>query len=313
MKKRNLLWIAALFCLIAAGCKSADAQSESVVSVEELPIESIERETVSPEEIRDPELPDKEPYEELEIEILGDKGVITVGTTGAPYTELLTQARIQLAKEGWDLQIKRYDDYQKLSADVLEGTLDAHLFAHSTYIESYNDVNKTNLTSVAPVCYEVYGIYSKLNQDLTQISGSVIAIPQDATDKARTLLFMDDLEWIVLKEGVGMTAIEEDITENTLNIQFVEYTQETFLQVMEECDYCIAGADMAIAEGLEVKEAIRTEKPENVSASLYASLLVTTQEKAEDEKMQILVSALTSDETKAYAKETYKGAWDLIQ
>lgn len=316
MKKRVLLSVVLLLGLMLAGC--GDTESESTAHVEEIPIEMQEesrKEQNSPmtDSIEKGDLPaEKEPYEEIEVEVNGDKGVINVGTTGAPFTELLTQAKIQLAKEGWDLQIKEYDDYKKMNEDVSNGTLDAHLFAHQTYIDSYNDVNKTELAAVAPICYEVYGIYSELNEDLTKISGAVVGIPKDAPGNARALLYMDGLEWIVLKENVGMTAIAEDIEENTMNLQFVEYTQDTLTQVMSECDYCIIGGDMAIVEGLDTEEdVIRMETKDDVSAMTYTSLLVTTQEKISDNKLQSLAKALTSNETKEYVKEVYKGALEF--
>ena len=46
---------------------------------------------------------------------------------------------------------------------------------------------------------------------------------------------------------------------------------------------------------------------------LYSTLLVTTQDKVSDEKMLALVSALTSQETKDYAKEVYAGALDFMR
>ena len=318
MKKGLFLSAVLLLGLMATGCGEAD--SKSMVYVEEIPIETQENNAQEPSSLaedtvgREVVQNEKEPYEEIEVRVNGDKGVINVGTTGAPFTEVLTQAKIQLAQEGWDLQIQRYDDYQKLNEDVLGGTLDAHLFAHQTYIDSYNDVNTTELTVVAPICYEVYGVYSELNEDLTKISGSIVGIPQDAPGNARALLYMNDLEWIVLKENVGMTAVMEDIEENTMNLQFVEYTQDTLLQVIKECDYCIIGADMAIMEGLDIEEgAIRLETKDNSSAMLYSTLLVTTQDKVSDEKMLALVSALTSQETKDYAKEVYAGALDFMR
>lgn len=317
MKKRVLLPILAMFCMAFAGC--GNAESEKVLEVVEIPIEekfeSTESAVITESETSLAE-PEQESvvFEDIEVEVNGEKGTILVGTTGAPFTELLTQAKIKLAQDGWDLQIKYYDNYGQLNADVLSGALDAHLFAHQTYIDSYNDVNKTELVCVAPVCYEVYGIYSELNQDLTKVSGSKIALPAEAEKKARTLLFMQDLEWITLAGDGGMTAIMEDIEVNDMNLQFTEYTQETLADVMKDCDYFIAGADTAIVNGLDVEDdAIRTETKNSASAGIYATLLVTTQDKAEDIKMKTLADALASDTMKEYVSDTYKGALELMR
>lgn len=317
MKKSVFLQIMIICALIFAGC--GVTESENAVEVVEIPIEDSHEsaeETESMEEEKLSVVLEQESvvFEDIEVDVNGDKGTILVGTTGTPFTELLTQAKIRLARDGWDLQIKYYEDYEQLNQDVLNGVLDAHLFAHQTYIDSYNDVNKTQLVCVTPVCYEVYGVYSKLNTDLTQVTGSTVALPQEAEKKARALLFMHDMGWLVLAEGVGMTAIAEDIISNDNNLQFTEYTQETLASVMEESDYCIIGADTAIVSGLSVEDdAIRTETKNGLSAGIYATVLVTVADKAEDTKLQTLADALVSDEMKEYVSDTYEGALELIR
>ena len=319
MKKKVWVWIALIISLLISGC--ADAEVSEAVVVEELPIEQgndVEKIEGSEGSIQDYEevlVEEKEPYEDLKIEVNGNKGTIVVGTTGAPFTELLTQAKIQLASDGWDLQIHKYEDYQKLNEDVLNGTLDAHMFAHQTYLDSYNDVNLTNLTSVDAICYEVYGVYSKINQDLIKgLNGAAVGIPADDTSKARALLYMQDLGWIVLKEDVGMTAILDDIVENNKNLEFVEYTQDTLEQIVMDTDYCILGADQAIIAGFAIEEErLAYETSESESSKTFSTHLVTKEENIASEKMQVLVKALKSKDTKAYIEETYKGAYALMK
>lgn len=317
MKKRVFLPLLAVICIVIAGC--GKTEEETVLQVVEIPIEETFENTEStvntePDTISAEQEQESVGFEDVEVEVNGDKGTILVGTTGAPFTELLTQAKIMLAQDGWDLQIKYYDNYEQLNADVLNGTLDAHLFAHQTYVDSFNYVNKTELVSVAPVCYEVYGIYSELNQDLTKVTEATIALPDEAEKKARALLFMQDLGWITLAENVGMTAIMEDIEVNDKNLQFTEYTQDTLSDVMKECDYCIAGADTAIINGLDAEDdVIRTETKNSASAGVYATLLVATQDKAEDVKLKTLADVLASDAMKEYVSDTYKGALELMR
>ena len=316
MKRRYLLQTILISCIMFTGCNAAESEPAAVV--EEIPIETVAEteestESTEPEDIIAAIEQESTVFEDVEVEVKGENGTILVGTTGTPFTELLTQAKFQMAEEGWDLQIRYYDDYAKLTEDVLNAGLDAHLFAHQTYIDSYNDVNNTELVSVAPVCYEVYGIYSAGNEDLTKISGATVALPADEEKKARALLFMQDIGWITLKGDVGMTAILEDVEANDMNIQFTEYTMDTLAEALESNDYCIIGADTAIVGGLSVEDdAIRTETNGNASAGIYATILVTTQEKAEDAGLQLLAEVLTSDITAEYVADTYEGALQLF-
>ncbi len=319
MKKGYLLQVLLAGCIVFAGC--GPVEHETVAAVEEIPIEISTEEAESTESIEETEPKDyfaaieqeSTVFEDIEVEVKGEKGTIRVGTTGVPFTELLTQAKLQLAEDGWDLQIQYYDDYAKLSEDVLNSVLDAHLFAHQTYIDSYNDVNKTELVSVASVCYEVYGVYSKNRDDLAGITDATVALPAEAERKARALLFMHELGWITLKEDAGMTVILDDIEVNKRNLQFSEYTADTLAGALDENDYCIIGADTAIVGGLSVEDdAIRTEGKNSVSAGIYATVLVTTQEKAEDAGLKLLADALASDITAEYVADTYEGALELL-
>lgn len=313
MKKRNKMWLVSIMMgLVLSGCNGDDTAQSAVI--EELPIESEVSAATEDAEKTQIVMEEKEPYEEVEVEVNGNKGSIVVGTTGAPYTELLTQAKILLAKEGWDLQIKKYDDYEKMNQDVLSGILDAHLFAHQTYVDSYNDVNGTNLVAADEVCYEVYGVYSKINQDLTMLkSGSVIGIPADATRKAHALLFMQDMGWITLNENAGMTAIMEDIAENTKNLQFKEYDSDSLSQVLEEVAYCIIGGDMAIVADLDTEEGVIKEEVTGYeSVKTFTSLLVTTQENVQKDGVKALKDVLDTTEMQNYAEEYYEGAWRVL-
>lgn len=318
MKKRYLFRTILIMGLFFAGC--GNGEDGNVAVVQEIPIETtaeIAQETTEePADVPVLQMVEEEAFvfEDIEVEVNGDKGTVLIGTTGVPYTELLIQAKRQLAEDGWDLQIKFYEDYAQLNQDVLNGTLDAHLFAHRTYVKNYNEVNKTDLVDAVPVCYEVYGVYSKLNEDLTKISGATIALPADEEKKARALLFMHDLEWIVLKDGVGMTAIEEDIVENGKNLQFVEYTPESLEAVMGESDYSIIGADTAIVAGLDAEDdVIRAETDSDISAQTYVACLVTTQENAEAAGIKVVAEVFASAEMSEFVEDTYKGALELMK
>lgn len=318
MKKKNIFPIAAIaVMLLAVGCgkdaaKEALADQTEIIETQEISGGYEDSEESSQEENSIVELTTVEKEEEVIVE--GSNGVIRIGTTGVPYTELLTQAKLQLAKKGWDVQVEVYSDYEKINQDVLNGSLDAHLFAHQTYMDSYNDVNGTELTTAARISYEKYGIYSILNEDLTNIKADVtVGIPEDGTRQARALLFLQDTGYITLKENVGLTAIMDDIVDNPKNIKFVTYAQETAEEILQTTDYCIMGADQAILAGLEPhKEVLKEETASFNSAQSMAALLVTTAENAGSEGVRLLEDAIKSEETCKYVEDTYKGALGLF-
>ena len=52
--------------------------------------------------------------------------------------------------------------------------------------------------------------------------GITIAVPNDTTNEARALLLLEELGYITLKEGAGITATVRDIAENPYNLSFNE-------------------------------------------------------------------------------------------
>lgn len=316
MKRKLISMLFVMAALVFTGCGNKGENQSEVISTELAQAQ----ETSADEEntgddiiIEETQISQEDSQPEIIVE--GNNGTISIGTIGSPYNELLTQAKIILAKEGWDVQITTYSDYEQMNQELLEGKLDGHLFAHQTYLDSYNDVNGTSFISIAPVCFEKYGIYSVLNEDLTKITANVtVGIPQDNARKARALLFLEDLGYITLKEGVGLTAVLEDVAENSKNIQFVEYTMDTAEAVLAEADYCVMGADQAILAGLEPeKDVLKEETAQMNSAQSMAALLVTTQENAESEKLSLLIEALRSETVQKYVEDTYKGALGLYE
>ena len=318
MKKKNIYLTGLLAAvLLLAGCQKAgaeelDANADLASGSQEISILESDTEERSVEETTSANGAEKEAKEEIIVE--GNNGTIRIGTTGTPYLELLTQAKIQLAKNGWDVQVETYSDYEKINQDVLNGTLDAHLFAHQTYIDSYNDVNGTELTAAAVISFEKYGMYSKSNEDLSgEADGMTVGIPEDSTRQAKALLFLQDAGYISLAENVGLTAVLEDVVENSKNIQFVTYNMDTVQTVLAEADYCVMGADQAILAGLEPhKEVLKEETASFSSARSMASLLVTMPDKVESEGLRVLEDALKSAETREFVEDTYKGALGLF-
>ena len=59
-----------------------------------------------------------------------EKGTITVAASPTPHAEILEAAKPILAEQGWDLEIKVFDDYVLPNQVVDSGELDANYFQH---------------------------------------------------------------------------------------------------------------------------------------------------------------------------------------
>ena len=111
---------------------------------------------------------------------------LTVGASPAPHAEILEAAREVLASKGYDLKIVEYTDYVLPNNALDSGDLDANYFQHQPYLDSFNAQNGTELSGVAVIHYEPFGIYAGKSASLDAIpeKGTVL-VPNDLTNEAR--------------------------------------------------------------------------------------------------------------------------------
>ena len=144
---------------------------------------------------------------------------ITIAASPTPHAEILEQVKPILEEEGYELDIKVFEDYIMPNNVVDSGEMDANYFQHIPYLDDFNEKNGTDLVNAGGIHYEPFGIYPGTKSSLDELEeGDVIAVPNDTTNEARALLLLQDNGVIKLKEGAGLTATILDIEENPLNI-----------------------------------------------------------------------------------------------
>ena len=131
-----------------------------------------------------------------------------MGATPAPHQEILEQVVDTLAAQGITLEIVPYNDYNVPNTAVEEGEDDANFFQHVTYMENFNADKGTHLVNAGAIHYEPMGIYAGKSDSPENIAdGAVIAVPNDPTNEGRSLLLLQELGLITLKEDAGLEAL----------------------------------------------------------------------------------------------------------
>ena len=165
-----------------------------------------------------------------------DDKTITVAATSTPHAEILEVCKPLLEEKGYTLDIKVVSDYVTPNQFTEDGEVDANYFQHQPYLDSFNEENKTHLVSVAQIHYEPFAIYRGTVDSLAALpDGASIAVPNDTTNEARALQLLAAQGLITLKDGVGLTATKNDITDNPHNYDIKE--------IFVDGIFRIAGAD----------------------------------------------------------------------
>ncbi len=133
----------------------------------------------------------------------------------------------------------------------------------------------------------------------------LIAVPNDTTNEARALLLLQDLGYIKLKDGAGITATVADIAENPHGIEFKEVEAAQIPNIRQDVDYAIINSNYAIEAGIDpMKEALKMEG----SSSAYANILACKEGNENSDKIKALKAALESQQVADYITSTYNGA-----
>lgn len=132
-----------------------------------------------------------------------------------------------------------------------------------------------------------------------------IAIPNDTTNEARALLLLEDLGYIKLKDGAGITATPLDIEENTYNIEFKEVEAAQLPNTLKDVDYAVINSNYAIDAKLNpTKDALAVEG----SSSAYGNILAVKEGNENSDIIKALKAALESQKVADFIASEYDGA-----
>ena len=235
---------------------------------------------------------------------------ITVAASATPHAEILEQAVPLMEEKGYTLEVTIFDDYIMPNEVVESGEFDANYFQHIPYLDSFNEERGTHLVNAGGIHYEPFGIYPGTKASLDEIEeGDTIAVPNDTTNEARALLLLQDNGIITLKEGVGLEATVNDITENPYNVEIVELAAEQVARVAQETAFIVLNGNYALQAGYSVaSDAIAFETSDSEAAQTYVNVIAVKEGNEELDSIKALVEVLKSDEIKDYINTTYDGA-----
>lgn len=234
----------------------------------------------------------------------GDLVVLKVGATPNPHARILENIKDDLKAEGIDLQIVEFSDYVLPNIALNDGELDANFHQHQPYLDKLAEDKKLDLKSIAKIHIEPLGFYSKKIQEISALkNGATIAIPNDPSNGGRALILLNDNGLIKLKSASNLYATELDIVENPKKLKIKPVDAAMLPKVISDVDGAVINGNYALQAGMSAKEAIFLED----SRSPYANILVVRSVEIENPNLLKLKNALTSEKTKAFLEETYKG------
>lgn len=234
------------------------------------------------------------------------KQVLKIGATAVPHAEILEQVKPILAKDGIDLQITEFTDYNTPNLALGDKEIDANFFQHVPYMDEFAKAHNLPLVSVGGVHLEPMGLYSRQIKDLKDLpKGAKIAIPNDPTNGGRALLLLQKEGLITLKDSSNILSTVQDITSNPNGYQFVELEAAQVPRSLDDVALAAINTNYALNAGLTPgKDALAIESKD----SPYVNIVTVLKGNESDPRIKKLMEALHSPEIKKFIQDKYQGA-----
>lgn len=155
-------------------------------------------------------------------------------------------------------------------------------------------------------CLPDCGLFQKIKSLDELQDGSQVAIPNDPTNLGRSLLLLQKVGLIKLKDGVGLLPTALDVIENPKNLKLVELEAPQLPRSLDDAQIALAVINTTYASQIGLtpaKDGIFVEDKD----SPYVNLIVTREDNKDAENVKKFVQAYQSDEVYEAANKVFNG------
>jgi D-methionine transport system substrate-binding protein len=234
---------------------------------------------------------------------------IIIGASPVPHAEILEKAKLILAKQGVDLEIKVFTDYVLPNLALSDKSLDANYFQHLPYLEDFSKEKNLSLASAGAIHFEPLGLYSAKIKSLKELKdGDKIAVPNDVTNEARSLILLQDNEILKLKDPKNLKSTKKDIASYKVKVEIVELEAAQIARSINSVSAIVLNGNYALEAKLSPDKAIVSERNNSVAAKTYGNIVAVRKGDEKRKEIITLIAVLKSAEIKKFIKEKYKGS-----
>jgi D-methionine transport system substrate-binding protein len=202
-----------------------------------------------------------------------DAREIVIGTSAGPYADQVRYGiKPILERQGYKVKVVEFNDYIQPNFALAEGALDANVFQHMVYLKKFSQDHKLALSELVTIPTAPIAIYSRRHRSLDEArAGATVALPNDPTNQARALVMLEQLGWIRLRPNTDpVKASEKDIAQNLRGVKLLPLEAAQLPRALQDADYAFVNGNYALASGLKLTDALRTEKISRNYANLVA-------------------------------------------
>jgi len=190
------------------------------------------------------------------------KELVIGATAGSNLDVLKLGIKPQLEQKGYKVRLVEFNDYVQPNKALADGALDANFFQHIIYLKKFAADQKLDIVDIVQGPIAPLGLYSRKFKTVADVrEGARIALPNDPTNLARSLVFLEQHKLLTVKPGVDpLRVTEKDIVANPKKIQLVPLEAAQLPRALDDTDFAVVNGNFAISSGLKLTEAVALEK-----------------------------------------------------
>ena len=236
--------------------------------------------------------------------------VIKVGVVGE-HNEQWEHLVTMLAKEGIAIELVKFGDYVMPNQALADGDIDLNAFQHYAFLENQVRDRGYRLSAIGDTIIAPLGLYSTRIRSISELrNGDRIAIPNDATNGGRSLKILETAGLIKVDPSKGFLPEVADITENRLNIQFIEVEASQTAGLLPDVAAAIINGSHAVDHGLNPsRDSIYLESQSQGSGNPYINIIAARTADKDNPVYKRIVDAYHTDEIKNIIETVFQGAY----
>ena len=192
-----------------------------------------------------------------------EKKTLTLGATaGSNFDQLKLGIKPVLEKKGYTVKLVEFNDYVQPNLALAQGSLDANLFQHIIYLKKFSADKGLNLVDITKAPIAPLGLYSRKRKSLADVKeGDRITLPNDPSNLARALVFLEANKLIKVKAGLDpLKVTEKDVAENPRKLVLTPIEAAQLPRTLDDAEFALINGNFAISSGLKLTEAVALEK-----------------------------------------------------
>ncbi|MCL2235638.1 MAG: MetQ/NlpA family ABC transporter substrate-binding protein [Defluviitaleaceae bacterium] len=241
-----------------------------------------------------------------------DDNVIRIGATAVPHSEILAHITPALEEQGFEVELRVFNDFIAPNIALNEGDIDINFFQHRPFLQGFNADNNANLVPVFGVHFEPLRLYANTpNTSLDSLgANAIIAIPNDPTNEARALQLLESLELITLYDETRTTAnATQSIAQNPLDLDIRPMAADVLASVLADVDFAVINGNFALQGGV-IHLAVEGSGEDTVSSAaqeFFTNFVVVRDGYQDDARVLALIDALNSQSVRDFIDAQYQG------